>query len=380
MQVSEIKFCNSMGHNLKNDREKSDILDILINDYNINFNDNSLIYSDKILNFILKYEHLVSTITNGNKYWLYLTKFKNTNYSILIDKKIQKGHRFPKMVIVNYRFDNKLYSDTLFSGELIKDNNNNWHFLLENIVVHQGKKINKKSLIDRIKLIYTILNNSFINDDNLQICTIGVKRLFTYDQLDNMIDNFIKNCSYKILGISFIPISSMDRNINFLFRKTNNDTRQLNIELLNTNNSLKESKNDAKKLLKNAKDIIIHSNSNSNSNSDSCDLLLNMLKNELYDDYCDDEIFTFIINKSKFHNIFLLFIKKGLKKYIKHSIARIDTIECAEMVNGLLKNNNSNDIFVDCIFCIKFKKWIPINKSKFKKTCSLSSLEKYLKK
>ena len=45
----------------------------------------------------------------------------------------------------------------------------------------------------------------------------------------------------------------MDRNINFLFRKTNNDTRQLNIELLNTNNSLKESKNDAKKLLENAK-------------------------------------------------------------------------------------------------------------------------------
>ena len=57
MQVSEITFCNSLGYNLKNDREKSDILEKLLNDYNINFNENSLFYSDKILKFILKYKN-----------------------------------------------------------------------------------------------------------------------------------------------------------------------------------------------------------------------------------------------------------------------------------------------------------------------------------
>lgn len=372
MQVSEITFCKSIGYNLKNDREKSDILDKLLNDYNVNFDDNNLIYSDKILKFILNYEHFVTTITNGNKYWLYLTKFKNTNYSILIDKKIQKGHRFPKMIIVNYRFKDELYNDTLFKCELIRDKKNNWKLIIDDIDVYKGKNIMRKNYIDKIKLIYSILDKKYINDDLLEVCSICVKKIFTYEQLDHMIDNFIENCKYKIIGLSFIPIVSRKKSIVFMFRKLNNEDNHMNIKLLNSNNSLKESKESVKTLLNKNKFII------ENLNMDNSDLsLLNMLNNESYEEYCDDKIVTFIIKKSKFPNIFPLYIKNG-PEYIKQSIARIDTIECAEMVNNLL-NINSGDVFVDCLYCIKFNKWIPLNQSKSRNTCTLLYLENYFK-
>ena len=134
METSEIVFCNGVGNNIKNNRQKSDILKFLFDKFELSIDKPiDYNYSDKLLSQLTKMDYLITTITQGNKYWLYLTTIKNEPVSIFIDKKINEGHRFPKMVIINYRFHQDLYTNTLFTGELIKDRNNNWSFIINDI-------------------------------------------------------------------------------------------------------------------------------------------------------------------------------------------------------------------------------------------------------
>ena len=161
METSEINFCNGKGFNIKNNREKSDILKDIYLNFEISLDDKySSSYSDRLLRNLERYEYIISTITQGNKYWLYLTRICNENYSIFIDKKITEGHRFPKIIIVNIRFADTLYNNTLFEGELVKDFNNNWQFLINDILEYknnQVKGILQKHIVAIHPKIYDVL-------------------------------------------------------------------------------------------------------------------------------------------------------------------------------------------------------------------------------
>ena len=50
-------------------------------------------------------------------YLLFCTQINDTNYCFLIDKKIKDGYEYPKIFIVNYRFDPEL-----FDGHFLKVN------------------------------------------------------------------------------------------------------------------------------------------------------------------------------------------------------------------------------------------------------------------
>ena len=120
MDLSEIDFCNGIGYNLKNIRHKSDLLKSLKTKFNITLQSDDIPFSNKQLINLQKYDYSLSVLTGGQPYFLYLTKINNKNYSLFIDKKIMKGHTFPKIIITNYRFHGSLYSNTIFTGELIK--------------------------------------------------------------------------------------------------------------------------------------------------------------------------------------------------------------------------------------------------------------------
>ena len=77
-------------------------------------------------------------------------------------------------------------------------------------------------------------------------------------------------------------------------------------------------------------------------------------------------------------NIYYLYCNKNNKKY-RHSIARIDTLECATMLNAYFKSNNNN-LFVICKYSIKYKKWIPIVISTNYFTDDLNTINNYIKK
>lgn len=343
MEVCDIRFCNMNAFNIKNTKEKSELLKTLFEKYKIDLNENNLIFNEKLFNNNLKkFNYIITTITGGDKYWLYLTRIKNENYTILINKKIIKGYLYPKIIIINYRFSDILYKDTLFDTELIRDGSK-WQLLIGDIIIFKGSKC-KLKFQNRIQLINNILTNYYKEDCNLISCLIGIKKIFSYDSKE--LFKFISKCNYKIIGIRFNNLSNF-KNIDYFFnRKYINKDKMLITFQEEEDNLLKIQKKEA--------ELLEEINTEKKIETKQKVAVTQSI-----------HLNTFLIKKTRFPNIFILFTKNE-SEIIRDSIARIDTIECAQMINDSLKTKDEE--FVDCIYDNNFKKWVPVKISDRQKT------------
>lgn len=363
MDLSEISFCNGIGYNLKNIRYKSDIIKHLFEKFKIELNDNYKIYNDKDKFKLSKYEYLISLKTIGASYYMFLTRIKNKNYTLFIDKKLNVNHKFPKIIIVNYRFKDHLYNNTIFTGELVKYDNN-WHFIFNDILVYNNKKLNI-NFNDRIKLIYNILNKFYIKDPVLENCNLLVKRYFNSNQYNYLVNKYLKNIGYKIIAVIFTPVYSNSSSIIFNFKYFKNN--YIKIDFLEEYDSYNEYLISKNKLLENNIPEIQNEIRSEN------DILLDLLVEDTVKEQLTDE-FTFKVLKSKFPNIFILYCLKNNNE-IKNSIARIDTLECLEFIEECLKNKKE---YINCVYNLDFNKWIPISVSNKDQLNNFKEIQNYI--
>ena len=54
------------------------------------------------------------------------------------------------MVSVMYRFDDQLFSNTLFDGELLRDHENNWLFIINNLILYKGELMKNRNIIKKL--------------------------------------------------------------------------------------------------------------------------------------------------------------------------------------------------------------------------------------
>jgi hypothetical protein len=211
MNVSEISFCGHIGFNIKSDDAKRTILNKLENIYGIKIvakhydkftNENA----DRLIRNINNNLHLICTRTNGNPYFLYLVKINFTNYCIFIDKKIQQGYYYPRMIISHIFFDDILFDkDILFDGEMIKLNNEKWIYMINDLIVNDNKYLLDMNLVKRINLCYEILGK-YYHMTNTDLFKIMVKKYFKYDELTDILDNFVPSRKYTCRGLYFKPL------------------------------------------------------------------------------------------------------------------------------------------------------------------------------
>lgn len=357
MDTNKIEFCNKIAFNIKNNRFKSDILKKINELFKIQIiSNNSKHYNHKMdINNLKKYPHFVSLITTGNKYLLYLTKINNENYCILIDRKLTDNHKYPKMLVLNFRFSDSIFNETIFDCELIRTQNKDWALLIESLLVYKNKIV-KTNLIDTLTKIYSILDTEYKFDITIQSCKLFVKRYFVYTELNYVMKKFIPNANYNIIGLMFHTLSSFRNNISVYFNDNHIPSQQnINLEFIKNINSLNSANIQEQQLLDKIKEEqdIIESRNNDDKEYDTLDQLLDMAINDID---AKNKLFTFKCIKDTLPNIYILYdIKKG--KEHKNSIARIDTLECSEFMKELFKNSTSR--IVDCKYSSKFKKWIP---------------------
>lgn len=343
MEVSELSFCDNLAYNIKNNKEKSDLLRRLFCKYKINFRSRNQIFNDKLLSRSLhRRGHVITLLTGGEKMWLYLTKIKNENFTLLIYKSILDGYQYPKIIIVNFRFENVLYNDTLLDVELIKCRNQ-WQLLIHDLLVVKGRKVSMPYL-QRIELVYSILHTQFIPDPYLQTCDLKVKRIFNYNY--DELCAFITKCQYRIIGITFHSEKD-DPGIEFYFSKKFMPRDQYpRITFLDSEREqLQDLQKRQAELLEE-----IHEEEHQCKNVKAAQSEVVQMKAH-----------TFYIRKTKLPNIFLLFSKTG-STFQKESVARIDTIECAQMINHIFTTSQQG--LVDCLYDITFNKWVPFQISK----------------
>lgn len=348
VQIGEISFCNKIAFNIKSDETKKYILNHLDNKYKLKIITKHFEkFEPKLISVINNNPHMICVRSNGNPYFLYLTKINFVNYCIFIDKKIQQGYFYPRMIISNYHFDETLFDDTIFDGEMIQ-NKNKWVFLINDLIVYKGLYLQEQNLIKRLNTLYSMLQSDFI-PDIMDVSRIQVKKYFKYDDINKIINEYIPTLDYTCRGLYFKPLflKFKDILVNFddnLIKKVNRE------KFKNVKNFLLL--NDCKKM-NNNDETLSESSSNSSQQDKETTYLVNNDKLQLNKEYKK----IFYTRKTNNPDIYELYDNNS--KYI--DIACINTMKISKYMRELFSKANIIDkIEVNYEYSDKFRKWIPV--------------------
>jgi len=226
MQTGTISFCDKQSLNIKSNDTKK-VFNDKLNNYGIKilqkhferFDENSL---SKLKNN----PYIAALKSNGNPYIMFLTKFNETDICLMIDKKIQQGYFLPRMIIDNVSFDSSLFEDTIFEGEMIKSNDGEWIYMMNDIRAHRGKNQDNINVLKRLQLINDILDTKY-NPIPDQKFHVQVKRYFKINEIDEL-NHFKSKLGYTSRGIVFKPMFPKFRDILFNFDDSLiNNTRKI---------------------------------------------------------------------------------------------------------------------------------------------------------
>lgn len=307
MQLGNISFCDSVGHNIKSDDFKLRIMSNLENlvkfrviqkhfqEYNVRLN--------PMLN---SNPHCVSLKSNGNPYLLYFTQAQGVNQCIFIDKKIQHGYCSPRMILSHFGFSQKVFDNTLLEGEMVKTNSGKWVFVINDMLSQSNHHLNNVSLIQRLRLIDSMLANDY-SPDCMDVCAFQIKKYFQYGQFDDM--NALKSrLDYPSRGIVFKP----------LFLKF--------------------------------KEVLINFDES---------LIIRAVKSELAATSFDVAENQFLIRKTTFPDVYNIFRSATAEST---ETACIRDLKISKMMIEVFKDCNSVDfVKFECTFSERFGKWIPVN-------------------
>ena len=241
MITAEISFCENIAFNIKCEDTKKYILDELETKYNIKIITRHFdTYQEHMITNLNNNPHLVCAKSNGNPYYLYLTTIEGRKYCIYIDKKIQQGYSLPRMIITQYNFSKELFEKTVFDGEMIKTNTDNWIFLIGDLLVFQGMYLKDYNIVRRLNILYNSFKKSYKPDD-LDIASLYIKKYFKYSDINELISDHIPKLPYTCRGIYFKPLFLRFRDIlvNFdetLVKKVEKVKSKKHFQLIESNN------------------------------------------------------------------------------------------------------------------------------------------------
>jgi hypothetical protein len=282
----------------------------------------------------------------GKKYLLFLTRISNNRYCVFIYKKNET------MIITAFRFTNDLFDGTLFDGELIKNNENKWVFIIYDIIYIKGINIVTKSFEERQEILNNILKNKYSYDNN-SVCSIEIKKYYDMKYIQSVYDDVIPSINYKISGILFKNEDNFSDNYLYIFPECRSDN----------------------KILKNCN---IEENDVSNISQEKKKEITNKIISELKRNYC-----YFEVRPTEVPDIFELYCYGSNRLLEKHSYASvIKTSESyylkkifKKKINEEYRDEYSSESELDeddckkkiifkCVFNSRFKKWKPIAPSK----------------
>ena len=209
--LSKISFCDRECFNVNDNPTKEAILKYIETKYKgLNIIDNQyVLMKPHMLKNITYHEHILTTFTNGNPYLLFLTRIDNVPCSIFIDRKVKDGYCYPKIHCVQYKFAAELFdAETIFTGELVRDVNRNFQYLISDLLVHNGEYIKHRNILSRFQTLHSILEQQYTLDPATEICPIYCKRLFQYADIKFLIQDFLPVLSYTCKGLVFHTLNN----------------------------------------------------------------------------------------------------------------------------------------------------------------------------
>lgn len=209
MHTGVISFCDRINYNIKSLESKDDILAEIQRLYNIHILQRHWYHmDDKGYDNMVRQPHLACLRSNGNPYYMYMTRYEDVPIVYFIDKKVHPTYQQPRILLGRGLWDESLFTNTIMDGEMVKDNNNKWVFLINDVIGYKGKFLMHETLPQRLEYAFDILDMHRI-DNIVDCCTYKVKQysMSTREGVDALIE-LSKQLPYTTRGIYFWPYSA----------------------------------------------------------------------------------------------------------------------------------------------------------------------------
>jgi hypothetical protein len=293
----------------------------------------------------------ISLSSYGKKFLLFLTSYQDKKKSIFINKKNEV------MMDTSFKFIGDLYLGTLLDGELVKNDENKWIFIINDIPYYKGENMITKSFEERQNMIHHLLNHEKMVSDTTDTTYVSKKIYFEYRNLQDMCKRFRESLNYKTSGVWFRNIFNYGDNYLYVFPECRTDHQILNPvvvaeeKMIESKQVEEESKDDIFGDVDVVETVINKSSVDEVENKNCKFMIRPTVKPDLYELYCrsvDKHI-----EKYSYAGIPNMETSRLLKEWVKD-------VSVEEDITTLIREKKA--IYVECKYHKIFKKWIPIRK------------------
>jgi hypothetical protein len=179
MHTGVISFCDRIAFNIKS----SDVKDVLLDELHAKFGIKILQrhwfpLDERNKDHIARSPHSLMLRSNGNPYYLYFTHYEDVSQMMFIDKKVHPNYEKPRIILIRGQFDERLFENTLLEGEMVKDERNQWIFLINDVIGYRNRWLENESLPQRLGRAYDLFQKMYRPDALMDVCQFHIKKIF----------------------------------------------------------------------------------------------------------------------------------------------------------------------------------------------------------
>ena len=164
---------------------------------------------------------MLTVLTTGYEYFMYITTFEEEQCVFLINKLCKVGFNLPKIIILDITFASKIYENTLLDIEIVKDKNGNFLFLVDNLLIYENVSTNRWGLVKKWNALYELLALHYFPMSKIQKFPIQIKKLFSINKLAHLY-RFANRLTYEIKGFNIVPFKPNSQSWVFIYDKSYN--------------------------------------------------------------------------------------------------------------------------------------------------------------
>lgn len=280
------------------------------------------------LKFLQENEHYIVPNFRGYNYLLIMLSINNKYYCVVIERKKLSYHKSQldmktiNVIQINLKTSDAMFKGSIFDGKLIISNNE-YIFLIHDCYYLMGNNITDMEMNQKTEYLDSILKDHFKKEEKMNFI-IKLNKLYKYSELEKLIDS-LPTLSIVTNGIIFYPKFS-GINIIHIEKKTEK------IEIVSNNTELIENKTYH----------IIHD-------------FVDFLKSRNYSYEQNNKTKILWLNKTEIPDVYDIAETENGDKL---GIALIPNLKTSHLCDNLI---HERPVKFNCIFSIKFKKWIPLN-------------------
>jgi len=355
MHTGIISFCDRVAFNIKS----NDIKDIILNNmqslYNIRIIQKHYHKIDEQnIKYIKSLPHLICLRTNGNPYYMFFTKYYDVPIIYFIDKKIHPGYQKPRIILARGMFNVSLFENTLLDGEMVKNKDNKWTFIINDIIGYENTCLNKITLPERLKIIYNLFENKYTPNDVIDVCNYKIKTYYnTYKESISELINISKILDYTCRGIYFwsYDLKHKPKLYNF------NEENIIDVVRITKDNAVFKTFEDNKSINKEQEQIQEQLPRQEQEQNPQKEQL--QIHKQVSNENCEEYKILWI-TKTEEPDVYNVYDNENTLTTQKLGIALVPSLQISKMIRMSFRDKNAATIVkFKCLFNNKFNKWEP---------------------